>query len=233
MRLQKETLGRLSIIFAVVGFVLPFVLGFINAVLNPDDTGKSPYLGILFIFLQLTAIICAICAGKTRNAKVGVGCSVASLVFLFGLAYFMFYHQVEEPKKQALAFYRALHDQNWRKLWYLTRFTGRESRVWRTPEIYERDMLQNLLDPDTRLAFNDFSEVQDFAVANPRFEIDGAHLSTTATITRNGRVLHLNGSAHLIEQGGTWKVIIDEYETDDPFVGYCRFLGIPYHPQNQ
>lgn len=81
--------------------------------------------------------------------------------------------------------------------------------------------------------FDDFSQVQDFTMANPLFDFDGAHLVTWSTIRRNGQIVHLQGRAHLIQQNGTWKVIVTENEWVDPYQGYYHFFGIPYHPESR
>lgn len=231
---KQVVFGRWSVVLSVSGWVLPLTLVTVAKMTalpdEPLSMSMKSLVGLLFLVLVLASIALGAVARDTTCGKIALGLSIPSLLIVCGAGIWSSSNPAYNPDRQTVAYMEALRDQNWRKLWDLTEFSPIELRVWRSPEIYDRDMRRNLESPGVAEGFHYFTEMRDLSAGKPLIHGDRAEVPTCASIYAKGHDLHLHGWAHLRRRGDTWRVVICEHDWDDPMVGILGIYGIPYNP---
>ncbi len=111
-----------------------------------------------------------------------------------------------DAASQARALYTAIHKQDWHALYYLASFSPAIKKQLEGPDKFAADVKSGIDQGGNTKVVNDlFNSIRNIKVGAPAVKGTKATVPTSADITVNGRTLHFNGFAKMINDGGTWK----------------------------
>jgi hypothetical protein len=122
------------------------------------------------------------------------------------------------PEAQALKFYKAVRDQDYKAMFYLMAFTPKGRATLTTAEQFALDMQKGYESSFKTPAEKEttdriFRSISEIMIGEPVIAGGKAAIPTSAKITANGRTLVFKGQAHLIRDDDVWK--LDLTFTDD------------------
>ena len=131
-----------------------------------------------------------------------------------------------EVKAQALKVFQAIQKQDWRTMYYLTRFSVTlTQRIGSDVDGFIKGITKGIdEDPEGRKTTdNVLNGLSNLATGEPVIKGDRADVPTSSTMTLNGRATVFHGVAHMLRDGNTWKW--DLTFTDNPGEATEKGLG--------
>ncbi len=154
---------------------------------------------------------------------------IAALVLLVVGGYGGWYYKMHRtnPKDQALAVYKSLVAQDWKTLYDLTALSEDAQKKAGTSEEFAKTMSDALdSNPQAKMGLDALKQnLTDIAVSEPKLDGGKADVPTSAKLKLGGRSITFRGVAHMINEGGIWKLdstsnnLQDGMETGKDLIG--------------
>ncbi len=138
------------------------------------------------------------------------------------------------PAAQALKIYQALRDQDYKGMFYLLAFTEKGRATLTTAEAFgievQRGYDMSFKSPEEKAASDALlASISDIMVGEPVITDNKAVIPTSSRITVQGNTYMFKGAAHLILDGGVWKLDLTFDENSEAAMAQrtAELLGKP------
>lgn len=151
-------------------------------------------------------------ADEYAGRKSGASALVIGLVVLLlaggGAGGWWWYNNRTNPKDQAVKVLTALKSQDWKALYPLIAFSASDKAKFPDAETFAKDANEKLGgNPQAKVGLDQvFSTLSDISAGEPTYNGDKAEVPTSSKINVGGMSVSLKGTAHLIKEGGIWKL---------------------------
>lgn len=146
---------------------------------------------------------------ETKGGAAGIVFLVLLIAALGSVGGWYWYNNRTNPKDQALAAYKALlKDQDWKTSYGLVAFSNAEKTKYPTADAWAKhqEELMNSM-PGAKAALEQLKAgVSEMTVGEPVMTEKGADVPTSAKLSIMGQSLTFKGTAHMIKEGGIWKL---------------------------
>src|SRR5204862_2112081 len=120
-----------------------------------------------------------------RAGKFGLSLSAALWLLCIAAGIYLAGHPdpSKDPKAQALAYYKALSQQDWKSVYKLTAFSPRERAVYQGADSFARILQRSLdQDPASKHGYDKLRDLTEISVGEPIFHDIRADVPTSSKL---------------------------------------------------
>ena len=139
-----------------------------------------------------------------------VGPIIAVILLLGGgIGGWWYYNNRTNPKDQAVLAYTAfIKDQDYKKLYTVVALSEEEKKKYTDAETFEKEFTTVLSTNQMAKAGMEMlkNSISDISSGEPAYSGGKADVPTSAKLSFNGNTVTMKGTAHMIKEGGIWKL---------------------------